>query len=402
LYARDALQFDPAPGRRRGPSHLVEELLGPSPQGDELDPLAIQLAEVGIGRQLRVKDEFLGQAPGPLLPEVDEAEDLVVLLVLAQLAIGVAEDAGLGILGQERQDSLLPPTSLRDVVFLDQGVVAVEGDRVEVEVERRPPLQSQATDRVEPVAHQLRVAGRFDSATVFGQERPLRNHVQPGEQGQALVEHGAHHVTVTCIAKELQGQQRPHGACGRDHLRPGETAPREELLQVGRGDPRQEQEQATELGAKAAWFQVEPAHVGHVGHDGTGLMGPLVVAAPRQLGEALFLQDHGDRRRAERLAVAGEGAADIMDGEVLLAQRDDLIPQSLLLAGWSALACGREEEVALGLIAELMNEDPETPRRVSEPRGRFSGRKTVDEEGPQGLVVSVGGIGWFQEPASQC
>jgi hypothetical protein len=78
----------------------------------------------------------------PLLPELDEAEDLIVLLVLAQLPVGIAEDAGFGVLGQERQHSLLPAAPLGDIVLLDQGVVAVKGDRVEVEVERRPPFQA--------------------------------------------------------------------------------------------------------------------------------------------------------------------------------------------------------------------------------------------------------------------
>jgi hypothetical protein len=33
-------------------------------------------------------------------------------------------------------------------VFLDQRIIAVEGDRVEIEVERRPPLQAEATERL--------------------------------------------------------------------------------------------------------------------------------------------------------------------------------------------------------------------------------------------------------------
>ena len=141
---RGALQFDPPPGRRRCPGDRVEELRDPSPQRDELDPHPVQLVEVGVGRQLGVEDQFLGQPAGPLLPELDEAEDLVVLLVLAQLAVGIAEDAGVGVLGQERQHPLLPPAPLGDIVLLDQGIVAVEGDGVEVEVERRPPFQAQA------------------------------------------------------------------------------------------------------------------------------------------------------------------------------------------------------------------------------------------------------------------
>ena len=222
--AGDALQLDPPPGRRRGPGHLVEQLLGAASQRDELNPHPVQLVEVGIGRQLGVEDQLLGETAGALLPEVDEAEDLVVLLVLPQLAVGVAEDARLGVLGQEGQHSLLAAAPLGDVVLLDQGILAVKRDGVEVQVERRPPLQSQAVDRVEPVAHQGRIAGRVDAATVFGEEGSLGDDVQSGEEGQPLVEHGAHDMAVAGAAEELQRQQRTHGTGGRDHPRAGEAA----------------------------------------------------------------------------------------------------------------------------------------------------------------------------------
>ena len=128
----------------------------------------------------------------------------------------------------------------------------------------------------------------------------------------------------------------------------------------------------------------------------------LVVAASRQFGETLFLQNHGDRRRAEQLAVAGEGTADVVDRKVLLAQRDDLLLQPIPLAGWSALPRSRDEEVAPRLVAELMDEDPKTPRCVPEPSGHFGRRNTIDEEGPQGFVLPMGGVGGLQEPARQC
>ena len=108
---------------------------------------------------------------------------------------------------------------------------------------------------------------------------------------------------------------------------PGNPHPREEPVQVGGGQPGEEQEQAAELGAELARRQVEPADIGHLGDDRARLVGPFVVEPPRQLGEALLLQDRGDGRRAERFAVAGQGAADVVDGEVLLAQGDDLVTQ---------------------------------------------------------------------------
>ena len=69
-----------------------------------------------------------------------------------------------------------------------------------------PLLQAQAVDHVEPVAHQSRVAGRIDAATVFGEEGSLGDDVEAGEEGQALVEDGAHDMAVACTAEELQRQ----------------------------------------------------------------------------------------------------------------------------------------------------------------------------------------------------
>src|SRR5262249_60407007 len=84
----------------------------------------------------------------------------------------------------------------------------------------------------------------------------------------------------------------------------------------------------------------------HIGRDGPGPVGSLLVAAARQLGEALLLDDRGDGRRAQRLAITGQGPADVVDGEVLLAEGDDLLPPPFLLAGRPALVGSGDEEVA--------------------------------------------------------
>ena len=78
----------------------------------------------------------------------------------------------------------------------------------------------------------------------------------------------------------------------------------------------------------------------------------------------------------------GQGTADVVDGEVLLAQRDNLLPQLLLLAGRSVCARGLREEVTLGLLAELMNQNAEATRRVAEPSGHLCRWDAIYEEGP--------------------
>ena len=75
---------------------------------------------------------------------------------------------------------------------------------------------------------------------------------------------------------------------------------------------------------------------------------------------------------------------------------------TFLLAWRSSFARGGEEEVPLALIAELMDEDAKATRRVAEPPGRLGGGDALDEEGAEGLVLSMVGVCGLQEEACQC
>ena len=137
-------------------------------------------------------------------------------------------------------------------MLLDQGICAMEGDRVEVQVEGMTTGQTEPAHGVEPAAHQLRVADRVDPATVFGQERSLGDDVQSGEEGQSLVQNPAHDMAVACRPEQLQGQERSQSAAGWDHLRSGESRSLEDAIEGDRGQHGQEEEQAAELGLKRA------------------------------------------------------------------------------------------------------------------------------------------------------
>ena len=55
---------------------------------------------------------MLGQAAVPTFPELDEAEDLLGLLTLADIGVRVAEDLAVGVLGQEGENTRLAAASL--------------------------------------------------------------------------------------------------------------------------------------------------------------------------------------------------------------------------------------------------------------------------------------------------
>jgi hypothetical protein len=80
--------------------------------------------------------------------------------LMTDLGVRVAEDPLVGVLGQEGQETLLASATFRDVVFLHQGVVALERDGVEIQVKGGPAAKAEASDSIEPPAHESWVSGR--------------------------------------------------------------------------------------------------------------------------------------------------------------------------------------------------------------------------------------------------
>ena len=69
-------------------------------------------------------------------------------------------------------------------------------------------------------------------------------------------------------------------------------------------------------------------------------------------------------------------------------------------ADWGPLA-GCEEEVASGILAELVDEDAEASRGVTEAASGLGAGEAIDEEGAEGLVLAVGGVGGLEEDAGE-
>jgi hypothetical protein len=254
-----------------------------------------------------------------LFPEGHELEDFIILLVLAQLPVGIAEDTAIGILCQESQDTFLASAALGNIVFFQESILAVKGDDVEVEIERSAAFQLQFGQGIEPARHQRQVSTGVDAATVFGEEGAFGNDVQAGEQGQAFVEHGTHHVTVACRAEQLQGQQGPHRLSGGDHLGAGEIGLAQDLVEGNLREERQEQEQTTALGTEVSRGPIEFADIGDIGGGRLGTCWSLLIGSAGQPGEALLFEKLGDGDGAVNHTFPCECPADVIDGKVLFA-----------------------------------------------------------------------------------
>ena len=123
----------------------------------------------------------------------------------------------------------------------------------------------------------------------------------------------------------------------------------------------------------------------------------MVLGAAWQSRKTLLLEDDANIGRAQRVSLLLEEAANVINREVLLAGLDDAVADrigfgSLLGAfGWG------QEKGPGGVLAEMVDQDPETARGVAKAAGGLLGGELVDEEGAQSLVLAVGGVGGLEE-----
>jgi len=184
---------------------------------------------------------------------------------------------------------------------------------------------------------------------------------------------------------------------GGDHLRAGEASLAEDAVEGENRQGREEEEEAAELGMEGTGPEIELLDVGDGRGRGSDGRGPLVIGAAGQTGKALGLEDLVDGDGAEGVAVGLKSTADVIDGEVLLAEGDDAVAEGQFLGGGVRPLGGREEEGTLGVFAEVVRQDAKTGGGVAEAFGDLGGGEALDKEGAQGFILAVGGGGGLEE-----
>ena len=182
---------------------------------------------------------------------------------------------------------------------------------------------------------------------------------------------------------------------------PGNPAVLEDPVQGDRGEHGQEEEQAAELGPKRRRAQVELPDIGDIGRGWSRSGWTFVIGPAWQPCESLALEDLRDGDRTERVALVGQVSADVIDGEVLLAQRDDAITKGVGF-GCDLRPLGRgQEEIPSGTLAKLVDEDAEASWGVTEAASGLGTGNAIDEKGAKCLVLAVRGVGGFEEDAGE-
>ncbi|MGH6689354.1 MAG: hypothetical protein ACREF4_01550 [Gammaproteobacteria bacterium] len=205
-------------------------------------------------------------------------------------------------------------------------------------------------------------------------------------------------------AQQLEDEGGADSMGGGDHLRAGELRAADNGVEVEPREQRQEQEQAAGPGGERPGGHGERPHIG----DGVG-QGPraawaLLIGPAGQPSKAFRPQDFLDGRGTEP-GRAGplELIADVVHGEVALAQDDDAGAHRVLARLGFRAVRGLPEEVAVHLVAKAPAEDPEGAGLVAEPEGHGGGRRAVGEVGAQRLVLALAGMRRLhEEPRRVC
>src|SRR5204862_6610416 len=132
-----------------------------------------------------------------------------------------------------------------------------------------------------------------------------------------------------------------------------------------------------------------------------GIIGSLFSGTPGQSGKAFFFENEGNIGGAERLALVVEDSLDVINGKVLLAGPNNLFAQGIGFGSLLRAFSRGEEERPGGILSKLMNQDAKAPRRIAEAAGGLLGGELLDEEGAQGFVLAVCGVGWPEEDLSE-
>ena len=405
VAATDIAEPDALPALGGQAQQSLDHLGTAAAQGEEGNAAGLELGQVGVGGQPGVEDQFGGLLAGALLPGIGEAQDLVVLGGLGGAGAGPGEAARLGVAGQEAEDGLLAAGALGDVVTFDQGVVAVVGDGVKVEVEGAPGAEAAVEGRqgIVPAPGEGVEPAGVAAAGVLGEGGALGDDVETGEQGDAVVEHLGHDAGGASDAPQLEGEQGTQGAIGRDQGRAGQAVG--EAGEIELGEVGRKQEQAAKGGAEAARGEVEGTAVGERGLQDGGL---LVRGPASELGPAGLAQHVVDEADAVGQVLVAQTGGDVVDGEVVLAQGEDALAGSggevgVGLSGRAGRGglVGGEEEVGIVGAEELGAEIAEAAGRVAEAAGGFGGGAALDEAGAEGLVATLAGGGGQEEAVSR-
>lgn len=150
------------------------------------------------------------------------------------------------------------------------------------------------------------------------------------------------------------------------------------------------------MSLKTLGSQRELAAVGDGGRLRFGVLGALVIGAPRQPTETLGAEDLPDGGIGKGCSLFFEDPFNVVDGVILFAQGDDELAGGILFG--LGLRAGPELAEEVGFVfTEVVAKNAERAWGIGEVFGDERGRKALDEVGAKSLVLALSGGSGFEK-----
>jgi hypothetical protein len=127
----------------------------------------------------------------------------------------------------------------------------------------------------------------------------------------------------------------------------------------------------------------------------------FIVSPTGQPRESFVLEKLCDGDRTEGMSFVSQIAADVVDREVFFAQANDAVTYGIGLGCGPGSFSRFEEKVASGILAELVDENSEAPWSVLEATSGLGAGETIDEEGAECFVLTVGSVRGLNEETGE-
>jgi hypothetical protein len=153
------------------------------------------------------------------------------------------------------------------------------------------------------------------------------------------------------------------------------------------------------LGPESPGRKIQPVGIGNLGYLRPRPWNSFLLSSSGQPGKPFFSENQRDGNGAHPLSTLFQDPADIIDGEILFSQDDDLIPDTVGFRRSLRPLLREKEELTIWMLAELVGENAEASRGIPEAVRHFDRREIIDEVGPEGFILTVRGIRRFEKEA---
>ena len=376
---------------RGEPLQSVDQFLAPAPEGDELDLLTVQLGKVLVGGELGVKDKRRRDAPFNLIPEGQEAQNLLRGFFRLDIRGGVKDQLRGSVLGEEGQGAFHPfPSGPRPMV-LENGFISPMGDGVEVQIDDAPVIQPETDGLLYKTPLEAKDVDLVQRVGIRGHGRTLGQHVESSKQTHSQIKGVIPHMGIPFDPDEFESQKGQEVACRRNDFRAGKTSGAHQIRDVELLNEWGEQKNPRRLRVERCSLKLSDTDRCRTRRNLRPSDGQtdLEAGAAGKLGEALFRQDPLHSTNGDVIPLFREQLGDLSCGEVPLPPRADLLANVIgHPVPRGAPFRNRFGEVKL-TCDELVSEEMHIAWGVSKTFRDDGGGESFDNGCPQGFVSTL-------------